>query len=98
MSNTATNSTVHQVITPAELLEHWQGHRSLTRRVIEAFPEKEFFNHSIGGMRTFAELTMELLAIAGPGIKEIATGETSPLQEHIEHGNKKTFLPKVYCR
>ncbi|WP_188439577.1 DinB family protein [Planktosalinus lacus] len=96
MSNTATNSTVHQVITPAELLEHWQGHRSLTRRVIEAFPEKEFFNHSIGGMRTFAELTMELLAIAGPGIKEIATGETSPLQEHIEHGNKKTFLLELW--
>ncbi|GGD85782.1 hypothetical protein GCM10011312_07300 [Planktosalinus lacus] len=47
-------------------------------------------------MRTFAELTMELLAIAGPGIKEIATGETSPLQEHIEHGNKKTFLLELW--
>jgi len=92
MSNTTAHTTVHQIITPAELLEHWQGHRNLTRRVIEAFPEKEFFNHSIGGMRTFAELTMELLAIAGPGIKEITTNETSPLKEHMEHGNKKAFL------
>tara|TARA_R110000850_G_scaffold30630_1_gene84145 strand:+ start:16877 stop:17371 length:495 start_codon:yes stop_codon:yes gene_type:complete len=96
MSNTATNTSVHQVITPAGLLDHWQGHRNLTRRVIEAFPETVFFNHSIGGMRTFAELTMELLAIAGPGIKEIATGETKPLQEHIDHGNKKAFLLELW--
>ena len=27
------------VITPEALLEHWQGHRRLTRRVIEAFQE-----------------------------------------------------------
>ena len=32
-----------QVITSEELLKHWQGHRALTRRVIEAFPEKDFF-------------------------------------------------------
>ena len=32
-----------QVITPEDLLKHWQGHRALTRRVIEAFPEKDFF-------------------------------------------------------
>jgi len=80
---------VDQVITPSELLAHWQGHRSLTRKVIEAFPEKEFFNHSIGGMRPFAEMTMELLGIAGPGIKEIVTGEPAQLNEHFDHGNSK---------
>ncbi len=80
---------VDQVITPSELLAHWQGHRSLTRKVIEAFPEREFFNHSIGGMRPFAEMTMELLGIAGPGIKEIVTGETAQLTEHFDHGNSK---------
>ncbi|NNE78076.1 MAG: damage-inducible protein DinB [Pricia sp.] len=80
---------VQQVISPADLLGHWQGHRSLTRKVIEAFPEKEFFTYSIGGMRTFAEMTMELLSIAAPGIKEIVTGDTASLQEHFEHGNQK---------
>ena len=44
-------------LTTAEFLEHWQGHRNLTRKVIEAFPEKELFEFSIGGMRSFAEVT-----------------------------------------
>lgn len=62
-------------MTSEELLKYWQGHRGLTRRVIEAFPEKELFNHRIGGMRPFGEIVMELLAIAGPGIREIVTGK-----------------------
>ena len=42
-----TKPTVNAVITSEELLNHWQGHRGLTRRVIEAFPtiaEKEGLN------------------------------------------------------
>jgi len=57
-----------------DLLAHWQGHRGLTRRVINAFPEKEFFSYSIGGMRPFAEMVKELLDIAGPGVEGMATG------------------------
>lgn len=93
---TVQNTQAHQVITPSELLEHWQGHRSLTRRVIEAFPEKELFNYSIGGMRPFAEMTMELLSIAGPGIREIATGTSSQLKEHVDHGNSKTKVLQLW--
>lgn len=96
MEKTAQKKQVNQVITPKELLTHWQGHRSLTRRVIEAFPEKEFFNYRIGGMRTFAEMTMELLAIATPGLKEIVTGETSKLEEDFEHGNNKLNILKLW--
>jgi len=71
------------VITPENFLEHWQGHRRLTRRVIEAFPEEAFFNYSIGGMRPFVALAMELIGMAGPScLKGIVTGEwpayTSP--------------------
>jgi uncharacterized damage-inducible protein DinB len=84
------------VISPGELLEHWQGHRNLTRRLIEVYPDEAFFTHSIGGMRPFAELVMELLAIAGPGIKEIATGKTAELKEQIEHGNKKAKLLELW--
>jgi uncharacterized damage-inducible protein DinB len=73
-----------QVITPEDLLKHWQGHRALTRRVIELFPEKDFFEFSIGGMRTFAKLTDELLAIAVPGLKGIVTKETKPFNEGEE--------------
>lgn len=74
-------STVKPIITPEELLNHWQGHRALTRRVIEAFPEDELFRFSIGGMRTFAELAKELLAIATPGLREIVIGDNKPFDE-----------------
>jgi uncharacterized damage-inducible protein DinB len=92
----ATANKTAQVISPEELLNHLQGHRNLTRRTIEAFPEKEFFNHSIGGMRTFAEMTMELLGIAGPGIKEIVSGNTEPLNEHVDHGNSKEKMLQLW--
>ena len=92
MNATMEAKKINEVITPDELLNHWQGHRDLTRRVISAFPEKELFTHRIGGMRTFAEMVMELLGIAGPGAKEIATGQQTELKEHFEHNNQKSNL------
>ena len=92
----ATANKTAQVISSEELLKHLQGHRNLTRRTIEAFPEKEFFSHSIGGMRTFAEMTMELLGIAGPGIQEIVSGKSAPLDEHVEHGNSKEKILQLW--
>ncbi|MDP2540204.1 damage-inducible protein DinB [Tenacibaculum discolor] len=91
-----TSTLLEQVITPSELLAHWQGHRGLTRRTIEAFPEEAFFNYSIEGMRTFADMVMELLGIAGPGIKEIATGEIQELIEEVDHGNKKAKILELW--
>ncbi|MDX6180793.1 DinB family protein [Flavobacterium sp. Fl-77] len=73
-----------QVITPEDLLKHWQGHRNLTRRLIELFPEKDFFEFSIGGMRPFSQLVDELLAIAGPGLKGIVSREVQPYTESPE--------------
>src|SRR5690606_18804827 len=65
--------TTSLIITKAELLKHWQGHRALTRRVIEAFPEKELFEFSIAGMRPFGDLAKELLSIALPGLQGIVS-------------------------
>jgi len=62
-------------LTPDALLAHWQGCRRLTRKVIVAFPEDQLFTFSLGGMRTFGEMTMELLAMAGPTARGLATGE-----------------------
>jgi len=70
-----------QVIQPEALLKHWQGHRNLTRRVIEAFPEKDLFNFSIGGMRSFAQLVIEMLSIGGPALREIVKNEAKPYSE-----------------
>lgn len=73
-----------QVITPEDLLQHWQGHRALTRRVIELFPEKDFFEFSIGGMRSFSKLADELLAIGSPALKGIVNREIQPFTEGTE--------------
>ncbi|HEU4556330.1 MAG TPA: DinB family protein [Longimicrobium sp.] len=62
-------------ITPEALLEHWQGHRRLTRRVIEAFPEDQLFTFTIGGMRSFGALAMEMLSMAEPMARGVATGD-----------------------
>src|SRR5690606_30688819 len=92
MENTIKQQTQTQLITPAQLLAHYQGHRGLTRRVIEAFPEKEFFSFKIGGMRTSAEMSMELLGIAVPGLNEIVTKGSTELNEHFDHGNQKSSI------
>jgi uncharacterized damage-inducible protein DinB len=60
------------VITAEQLVRHWQGHRGLTRRVIEAFPEHQLFDFSIGGMRPFSALAMEMISLAGAGIRGLA--------------------------
>ena len=62
------------VITPEALQEHWQGHRRVTRRVIDAFPEEQLFQFSIGGMRPFSVLAMEFLRMAVPIARGVATG------------------------
>ncbi|KEQ30270.1 damage-inducible protein DinB [Pedobacter antarcticus 4BY] len=88
-------NTIAQVISPEDLLKHWQGHRNLTRRVIEAFPEKEFFEFSIGGMRSFSALTSELLAIGGPALKAIVERKERPYQESSENVESKSdYLKK----
>ncbi len=92
MDTTTTEKQVTSVITSAELLKHWQGHRRLTRKLIEAFPEKEFFEYSIGGMRPFAGMVKELLAIAVPGIREIVGGKGEQLNEHNDKADSKANI------
>jgi uncharacterized damage-inducible protein DinB len=90
------NTKTAQVISPEHLLKHWQGHRTLTRHVIEAFPEKDFFEFSIGGMRPFSKLTSELLSIAVPALKGIVNRNEQPYtEEAVETLTTKTqYLQK----
>lgn len=81
-----------QILTKDQLLAHWQGHRALTRRVIEAFPENELFSFSIGGMSPFGELVAELVAIAVPGIVGLATG--NPWMRRILRGKTRQNFSK----
>ena len=85
MSTGTTESTPSAQVIPADsLLEHWQGHRRLTRRVIEAFPQEHLFTYSVGGMRTFGEMALEMLAIAAPTVRGVLTDEWSTSFDHSE--------------
>ncbi|HTA41950.1 MAG TPA: DinB family protein [Bryobacteraceae bacterium] len=77
MASTANASATSpvMVISAEALLAHWQGHRSLTRRVIEAFPEDKLFDFSLGGMRPFSAMAMEFLKMAAPIARGVATGK-----------------------
>ena len=79
---TAETTSTDVVITPDALLKHWQGHRGLTRRVIEAFPEDQLFSFTLGGMRPFSELAWEFIQMAVPTVRGVVTGSwTSPEAE-----------------
>ena len=74
-STTTAPPTAAPIMTSQQFLEHWQGHRALTRRVIEAFPEDKLFTYSVGGMRPFSALVMEFIGMAVPTLQGVITGE-----------------------
>lgn len=87
-----TDTTNAPVITPAQMLEQWQGHRRLSRKTIEAFPEDKLFSHTIGGMRPFAEMAMEMINIAIPGIEGLVTGKWESFGTETPPKTKKELL------
>lgn len=80
------------IITKEELLKHWLGHRNLTRRTIEKFPEAELFHYSVPGMRTFGELANELISIAVPGLTGIVNRQVEGYAEAIKYTSKAAIL------
>ncbi len=76
------------VITPEGFRAHWQGHRRLTRRVIEAFPEEQLFAYQVGGMRPFGVMVMELLSMGAPTVRGVATGQW-------DHDMDRSVQPKA---
>lgn len=75
------NEEIIPVFTNEELLEHWLGHRRVTRRAIDAFPDDKLFTYSLGGMRPFGELAEEMISMAAPGVRGVATGDWVELKD-----------------
>ncbi len=74
-------------ITPEGLLEHWQGHQRLTRRVLEAFPEDEVSTFApTPPMRPFGVLTLEIIGMIEPTLRGLSTRswETLPDLETLQ--------------
>jgi hypothetical protein len=71
---TSATATIN-ILTPETLLNNWQGHRRVTRKTIEAFPEDKLFEFSVGGMRPFAQMAMEFIRMAVPIVDGVSTGK-----------------------
>lgn len=82
----STNTQTREVfLSPEALLEHWQGHRRLTRRTIEAFPEEHLFSFSAGPMRPFSAMILELTMMSKPILQHLlGEGEEVDLDEWAE--------------
>ena len=52
-----------ELLTPEALLTNFKDARILTRKVIEAFPEKDLFEFSIANLRPFSQMVEEFLMI-----------------------------------
>ena len=52
-----------ELLTPEALLTNLKDVRALTRKVIEAFPEKELFEFSVANLRPFSAMVEEFLMI-----------------------------------
>lgn len=87
----ATETATVNVVTADALLKSWQGHRRLTRRVIDAFPEEKLFQFSVGGMRPFAEMAWEFIRMAVPIVDGVATGKW----EEFNKGEKPTTKNEI---
>ncbi|MVN88445.1 damage-inducible protein DinB [Deinococcus sp. HMF7620] len=68
--------TADAVLSLSTFLPHWQGHRALTRRTIEAFPEGELFTFTPAPpMRPFGQMAGELLFVSAMTLDGLRTGE-----------------------
>ena len=90
----ATETTPMNVLTADALLNNWQGHRRLTRRTIEAFPEDKLFQFSVGGMRPFAEMAWEFMRMAVPIVEGVSTGKWEDLK--AEKPSSKSELLRLW--
>jgi uncharacterized damage-inducible protein DinB len=86
----AKQATQTIVITTEALLDHWQGHRRLTRKLIEAFPEDKLFSYSVGGMRPFSAMVLEFLDMAVPGLNGVISGKWQKADD-ISHRSGKNM-------
>jgi uncharacterized damage-inducible protein DinB len=82
-----------ELLTPAQLLEMFEGNRRLTIRTIEAFADKDLFGYTpVAPLRPFADMVKEVLDIEVAYVRGIATGEWAWQALHKEVNTKQGLL------
>jgi uncharacterized damage-inducible protein DinB len=64
-----------ELLTLEQFHNHWQGHRRLTLRTLEAFPEDKLFSYKVEPMRTFGEIAKEILEVENSILHGVYSGE-----------------------
>ena len=64
-----------ELLTLEQFYTHFQGHRRLTLRTIEAFPDNKLFSYTVEPMRSFGEIAKEMLEVENSIIHGITSGE-----------------------
>ncbi|PYE50459.1 DinB family protein [Deinococcus yavapaiensis] len=79
------------LLTPDTLYQHLRGHRRLTRRTIEAFPDDQLFTfRPAPPMRSFGDLMREVIDMVTPTMRGLTSGEFT--WSPPRHGSSKTEL------
>ena len=92
-TTTATPVNTATAISVDQLFNHWMGHRRLTRKTIEKYPEDQLFSFSVGGMRPFGELALEMLGMGVPSLKGVVSGEWVKAEDiHLKNITTKEQL------
>ncbi len=81
-------------VSSAHALEYLLGHRRLTRRMIEAFPEEHLFSYSLAGLRPFGEMVGELLNLGAPMVEGAATGSWAEFGSVTQPTTKAELLAR----
>jgi uncharacterized damage-inducible protein DinB len=89
-------TATENLLSSEALLTHWQGHRRLTRRVIDAFPEDKLFSFTVGSMRPFSEMVKEFLVMTEPIAHGVATGEWKSLRGAYDSVKAKAELLRLW--
>src|SRR5579859_879635 len=84
------------VLSSQALLDHWQGHRRLTRKTVEAFPEDKLFSFTIGSMRPFSAMVKEFLKMTEPIAHGVATGEWTAFAGDLDSVHTKAELLRLW--
>jgi uncharacterized damage-inducible protein DinB len=80
-----------ELLTLEQFYTHWQGHRRLTIRTIEAFPEDKLFSYKVDPMRTFGEIAKEIIGVEAYTLNGIISGEWAWKQDETIN-SKETLL------
>jgi uncharacterized damage-inducible protein DinB len=81
-----------ELLTLEHFYSHWQGHRRLTIRTIEAFPDDKLFSHNVEPMRTFGEIAKEMLEVEASIIHGVLSGEWKWEPKYPTISNKQELL------